>query len=162
VALVQTVSISCSEGDHILAPENLPDSSPLLIYTASVVSNSYNLDNRGGRESFMMACHLYNSVTNNKNIDSKTYLSDDSQLSTASSAAKVAFQEEIDTYFNSIEEKYATLTSQLPQKRQKIDLRNSSFTKSTSDKTTFNFTKVIFQFYKSTTSIEQPPVSPTS
>ncbi|KAF0514435.1 hypothetical protein F8M41_017594 [Gigaspora margarita] len=96
--IFQTVPISCSEGDHILAPEDLPDSSPLLIYTASVVPNSYNPDNRGGCESFMMACRLYNT--------------------------KVASQEEIDTHLNIIEEKYATLTSQLPQKRQKINLND--------------------------------------
>ncbi|RIB07273.1 hypothetical protein C2G38_2214932 [Gigaspora rosea] len=73
---------------------------------------------------FIIARHLYNSVTNNKNIDLKvivsytnkhnrytsmknnslTYLFDDFQLSTASSAAKVASQEEIDTHLNSIEE----------------------------------------------------------
>ncbi|KAF0504551.1 hypothetical protein F8M41_019497 [Gigaspora margarita] len=58
-----------------------------------------------------------------------------------------ASQEEIDTHLNSIEEKYATLTSQLPQKRQKIDLQNSSFR---------GVTKI------STTSIEQPPVPSTS
>ncbi|KAF0504550.1 hypothetical protein F8M41_019496 [Gigaspora margarita] len=75
IALVQTVPISCSKGDHILVPEDLPDSSSLLIYTASVVPNSYIPDNRGGCESFIMARRLYNSVTNNKNIDLKVIVS---------------------------------------------------------------------------------------
>ncbi|RIB19889.1 hypothetical protein C2G38_2180715 [Gigaspora rosea] len=130
VALVQIVSISCSEGDRILTPGDLPESSLLLIYTASVVPNFYIPDNRGGHESFMMACHLYNGVTNNRYIDSKVIVSYTNEHNRYTSmknnlkkqSSKVASQEEIDTYLNSIEEKYATFTSQLPQKKQKIDL----------------------------------------
>ncbi|CAG8790728.1 28275_t:CDS:2, partial [Dentiscutata erythropus] len=52
VTLVQTVLLSYSEGDYVFTPEDLPNSSPLLIYSAPVVPNSYIPDNRGGRESF--------------------------------------------------------------------------------------------------------------
>ncbi|CAG8456432.1 44421_t:CDS:2 [Gigaspora margarita] len=116
----QKVPISCSESDYILAPEDLFDSSLLLIYTASIVPNSYIPNNRGGRESFIIARHLYNGHLKLRpkrlphilasDIE-WAYLSDDSQPLTAFSAAKVVSQEEIDTHLNSIEEKYATLTS---------------------------------------------------
>ncbi|CAG8617006.1 7782_t:CDS:2 [Dentiscutata erythropus] len=63
------------KGDYVLTPEDLPSSSPLLIYTATVVPDSYIPDNQGGRESFVMARRLYNGVTNNKNVESKVIIS---------------------------------------------------------------------------------------
>ncbi|KAF0561603.1 hypothetical protein F8M41_022518 [Gigaspora margarita] len=49
------VPISSSEGDNVLASEDLPNSSFLLTYTATIVSDSYIPDNQGGRESFALA-----------------------------------------------------------------------------------------------------------
>ncbi|RIB00184.1 hypothetical protein C2G38_2235252 [Gigaspora rosea] len=54
VTLVQSVSISSSEEDYVLTPEDLSSLSPLLIYSAGIVADSYIPDNQGGRESFMM------------------------------------------------------------------------------------------------------------
>ncbi|KAF0444384.1 hypothetical protein F8M41_003489 [Gigaspora margarita] len=54
VTLVQMVPIFSSEGDYVLTPEDLPSSSSLLIYSATIVANSYIPDNQDGRESFMM------------------------------------------------------------------------------------------------------------
>ncbi|CAG8458693.1 12484_t:CDS:2, partial [Gigaspora margarita] len=69
ITLVQAVPISSSEGNNVLASEDLPNSPFLLTYTATIVSDSYIPDNQCGRESFALAKKLYNSVTNNKNIN---------------------------------------------------------------------------------------------
>ncbi|KAF0431394.1 hypothetical protein F8M41_005406 [Gigaspora margarita] len=58
-------------GDYVLTPEDLPSSSPLLIYSATVVVDSYIPDNQDGQESFMIARQLYNGVTNNRNMESR-------------------------------------------------------------------------------------------
>ncbi|RIB06973.1 hypothetical protein C2G38_2215704 [Gigaspora rosea] len=176
VTLVQTVLIFSSEEDYILTPENLLSSSPLLIYSAAVVADSYIPDNQGGRESFIMARLLYNGVTNNRNVESKvivsyknennkysamknnlkktvlsgigrlkirskkfphilasdiewTYVSNDPLSSSTKPNAKGISEIEFDEHLDGIEEKYATLTSQVPQKRQNtrqnINLRQS-------------------------------------
>ncbi|CAG8679835.1 23412_t:CDS:2 [Dentiscutata erythropus] len=163
VTLVQTVLLSYSEGDYVLTPEDLPNSSPLLIYSAPIVPNSYIPDNRGGQESFMLARSLYNEVTILSVIrylkirQSKlphliatdiewTYVPGDSSPSTPSTTTKVSSQRELDTYLESIEEKYATLTSQVPQKRQKLNIR-PSHTKPLNNKlTSLNFPEIISQF----------------
>ncbi|KAF0437172.1 hypothetical protein F8M41_004474 [Gigaspora margarita] len=177
VTLVQTVPISSSEEDYVLTPEDLLSSSPLLIYSAAVVADSYIPDNQGGRESFMMARQLYNRVTNNRNVESKvivsyknennrynamknnlkktvlsvigclkigskkfshilasdiewTYVSNEPSPSSTTTYAKGISEVEFDKDLDGIEEKYATLTSQVPQKRQNtrhnINLRKSS------------------------------------
>ncbi|RIB09298.1 hypothetical protein C2G38_2268224 [Gigaspora rosea] len=69
------VLISSSEGDYVLTPEDLLSSSPLLIYSATIVVDSYIPDNQSGRKSFMMARQLYNGVTNNRNVESKVIVS---------------------------------------------------------------------------------------
>ncbi|KAF0332775.1 hypothetical protein F8M41_021113 [Gigaspora margarita] len=73
--LVQAVPISSSKGNYILAPEDLPNSLPLLTYTTTIVSDSYIADNQDGQESFTLARWLYNRVTNNKNMDSRVIVS---------------------------------------------------------------------------------------
>ncbi|CAG8669683.1 2899_t:CDS:2 [Gigaspora margarita] len=75
VTIIQSVPISYSDDEYTLTQENLPNSSPLLLYSASIVLNSYIPNNNGGRESFMLARCLYNGVTNNKQIDSKVIIS---------------------------------------------------------------------------------------
>ncbi|RIB25434.1 hypothetical protein C2G38_2031075 [Gigaspora rosea] len=203
VTLVQTVLISSSEGDYVLTPEDLPSSSPLLIYSAAVVADSYIPDNQGGRESFVMARQLYNGVTNNRNVESKiivsyknennrynamknnlkktvlsvighlkirskkfhhifasdikwTYVSNEPSLSSTTINAKGISDVEFNEHFDGIEKKYATLTSQVLQKRQNtrhnINMQNSS-NKCLNNKTTsLNFVDVILQFQKGTSS----------
>ncbi|CAG8533736.1 3722_t:CDS:2, partial [Dentiscutata heterogama] len=175
VTLVQMVPISSSQDDYVLTPEDLPSSSPLLIYTATVVPISYIPDNQGGRESFVMARWLYNRVTNNKNVESKTvmsvierlkigskklpyilasniewtYVSSDFQPSSTTSNTRVTSEVELDVHLDSIEEKYATLTSQLPQKKPRINLHNPLDNKHLNDKTTsLNFADLILQIQK--------------
>ncbi|CAG8802750.1 25239_t:CDS:1, partial [Gigaspora margarita] len=48
VTLVQRVSVSSSEGDYVLTPKDLPNSSLLMIYSATVVVDSYIPDNQDG------------------------------------------------------------------------------------------------------------------
>ncbi|CAG8854955.1 34298_t:CDS:2, partial [Gigaspora margarita] len=182
VTIIQSVPVFYSDDEYTLTQEDLPNSSPLLLYSASVVPNSYIPNNNGGRESFILARRLYNGVTNNKQVDSKviisyvnennrynslknnlkrtvlsvvgrlklgskrlphilasdiewTYPTNDPQPSNTSTSGKTSSQGELDTELESIEEKYATLTSQFPQKRQRTNLQNSSF-KPPNDKTT--------------------------
>ncbi|CAG8821650.1 29627_t:CDS:2, partial [Gigaspora margarita] len=111
VMLVQAVPISSSEGNYILAPEDLPNSLPLLTYTTTIVSDSYIANNQDRQESFILARWLYNRVTNNKNMDSRS----------PASNTKVNSEVELDVNLDSIKEKYATMTLQIPQKRLKIN-----------------------------------------
>ncbi|KAF0557671.1 hypothetical protein F8M41_012804 [Gigaspora margarita] len=86
---------------------SFPNSSPLLTYTATIVSDSYIPDNQGGQESFALA--------------------------------------------RSIEEKYAIITSQISQKRLKINQYEPINNKYSSDKVTFyNFVDFISQIQKET------------
>ncbi|CAG8681759.1 15894_t:CDS:2 [Dentiscutata heterogama] len=174
VTIIQSVPVSYSDDEYTLTQEDLPNSSPLLLYSAPLVPNSYISDNNGGRESFMLARRLYNRVTNNKQIDSKvivlylnennrynalknnlkrtTYPTSDPQTSNTSSSRTTSSQGELDTQLENIEEKYAALTSQFPQKRQRINLQNSSF-KPQNDKTTSpNFIEVISRIQKEASS----------
>ncbi|CAG8503623.1 17202_t:CDS:2 [Dentiscutata heterogama] len=75
VTIIQSVPVSYSDDKYTLTQEDLPNSSPLLLYSAPIVPNLYIPDNNGGRESFMLARRLYNGVTNNKQIDSKVIVS---------------------------------------------------------------------------------------
>ncbi|CAG8567921.1 12804_t:CDS:2, partial [Dentiscutata heterogama] len=135
ITIIQSVPVSYSDNEYTLTQEDLPNSSLLLLYSAPVVPNSYIPDNNKGRESFMLARHLYNGVTNNKQIDSKvivSYLNEnncynalknnlkrtvlsvigcDAQASNTSSSRTTSSQGELDTQLESIEEKYAILTS---------------------------------------------------
>ncbi|RIB21946.1 hypothetical protein C2G38_2175247 [Gigaspora rosea] len=170
------VSISSFERDYVLTSEDLPSSSPLLIYSAAVIADSYIPDNQGSKESFMMARQLYNGVTNNRNVESKvivsyknknnrysamknnlkktvlsvieslkigsqkfahilasdiewTYVSNELSPSSTTTYAKGISEVKFNENLDDIEEKYATLTSQVPQKRQNtrhnINLRTS-------------------------------------
>ncbi|CAG8494098.1 3494_t:CDS:2, partial [Cetraspora pellucida] len=210
VTLIQSVPISYSDNEYTLTPENLPNSSPLLFYSAPVVTNSYIPDNKGGRESFMLARCLYNAVTNNKHVDSKvivsytnennhyntlknnlkktvlsvighlkvgskrlphilasdiewTYATNDPQPSDTSSIRKPSSQTELDTQLESIEERYATLTSQSPQKKQRIGFQNSILNKSSNDKTTsLSFIEAASQIQKKALFTESLYVESTS
>ncbi|CAG8622874.1 14680_t:CDS:2, partial [Racocetra persica] len=64
-----------------------------------------------------------------------TYAINNPQPSHASTIGKASSQEDFDTELDNIKEKYATL-SYLPQKRQRINMQNSSLNKPSSDKTT--------------------------
>ncbi|KAF0385401.1 hypothetical protein F8M41_011471 [Gigaspora margarita] len=75
VALIQTIPISFSDNEYVLTSDNLPYSSPLLLFSAPVVQGSYCPDNEGGRESFVLTRRLYNGVTNNKYVPSNIILS---------------------------------------------------------------------------------------
>ncbi|CAG8665222.1 3723_t:CDS:2, partial [Dentiscutata heterogama] len=126
--LIQSVPVSYSDDKYTLTPEDLLNSSPLLIYSAFVIPNSYIPDNKGGQKSFM----------------------------------KVSLQEDFDTELDNIKEKYATL-SHLPQKRQRINMQNSSLNKPSSDKTTsLGFAEVTSQIQKETSSTKSPPLQSTS
>ncbi|RIB30939.1 hypothetical protein C2G38_2151319 [Gigaspora rosea] len=163
------------KGNYIFTPENLPSSSPLLIYSAAVVADSYIPDNQGGRESFMIARQLYNGVTNNRNVETFkdrikkishilvsdiewTYVSNDPLPSSTTTNVKeiseVGFNEDLD----GIKEKYATLTSQVPQKRQNtrqnINLHNSNNKRSNNKNTSLNFVDIISQVQKGTSLVK--------
>ncbi|CAG8633219.1 4901_t:CDS:2, partial [Racocetra persica] len=75
VTVIQSVPVSYSNNEYTLTPDDLLNSSPLLLYFAFVVPNSYIPDNNGNRESFMLARQLYNGITNNKHVDSKIIVS---------------------------------------------------------------------------------------
>ncbi|CAG8570268.1 5602_t:CDS:2, partial [Dentiscutata heterogama] len=127
--------------DYVLTSEDLSSSSPLLIYTATMVPNSYIPDNQGGQESFVMARRLYNGVTNNKNIKSKP--------SSTTSNTRVTSEVELDIHLDSIEEK--------------INPRNLLDNKHSNDKTTsFNFADLILQIQKRTPSARTTYVEPSS
>ncbi|CAG8843676.1 32596_t:CDS:2, partial [Racocetra persica] len=81
-----------------------------------------------------------------------SYLTGNLQPSNTLSSEKTSSQGELDTQLESIEEKYIALSSQLPQKRQKLNFQNSS-SKLSNDKTTSqNFVDVISQIQKETSS----------
>ncbi|RIB20642.1 hypothetical protein C2G38_2178835 [Gigaspora rosea] len=199
------VSISSFERDYVLTSEDLPSSSPLLIYSAAVIADSYIPDNQGSKESFMMARQLYNGVTNNRNVESKvivsyknknnrysamknnlkktvlsvigclkissqkfshilasdiewTYVSNELLPSSTTTYAKGISEVEFNEDLDGIEEKYATLTSQVPQKRQNtrhnINLRNPNNKRSNNKTTSLNFVDIISQVQKGTSSVK--------
>ncbi|CAG8484395.1 10699_t:CDS:2 [Gigaspora margarita] len=71
LTLVQMVPILSPDAEYVPTPSDLPNSSPLLLYTATIVPDSYLLNTNGGIESFMLTQHLYDSITNNKQIPQK-------------------------------------------------------------------------------------------
>ena len=74
--MIQATPIpSYSTDDTESTPENLPSALPLLIYSAPVVQDIDSSKKRGERESFLLSRKLYNSVTGNKDIDSKIIVS---------------------------------------------------------------------------------------
>ncbi|KAF0457492.1 hypothetical protein F8M41_001169 [Gigaspora margarita] len=120
VSLVQTVPVSSSDNEYILTPPDLPHSSPLLLFSAPVMQGSYYPDSGSGRDSFMLSKHLYNGVTNSKQIPSNviissdiewSYLASETQYSGTLNKDKSKSWEELDNQLDSIEEKYATLSS---------------------------------------------------
>ncbi|CAG8821619.1 17889_t:CDS:2, partial [Racocetra persica] len=129
---VQSVSVSYFNDEYTLTPDDLSNLFPLLLYSASVVPNSYISNNNGNWESFILARRLYNGITDNKHVNSKIivlYINENNCYSTlknnlrktvlsvtsnASSSRKIFLQEELDTQLESIKEKYAMLTTQSP------------------------------------------------
>ncbi|RIB07425.1 hypothetical protein C2G38_2214509 [Gigaspora rosea] len=75
LGLIQTVPLSSPQRDSTCAPEDLPYTFPLLLYTAPVLTNSYKVNNAIGRQSFMLSKKLYNPVTNQKGIESNVIVS---------------------------------------------------------------------------------------
>jgi hypothetical protein len=73
--LIQTVPIFHSSDDSANVPEDLPYTSPLLIYSAPAVTNSYKSNDEVGRQSFLMSKKLYNGVTGKKNVESNVIIS---------------------------------------------------------------------------------------
>ncbi|CAG8631977.1 11972_t:CDS:1, partial [Acaulospora morrowiae] len=63
-----------SSSENKLTRENLPRASPLLVFSAPVVANSYKSD-EGLRDSLVLFRKSYNGVNNCKNIDSKVFVS---------------------------------------------------------------------------------------
>ncbi|CAG8552288.1 21978_t:CDS:1, partial [Racocetra persica] len=70
----QTVPISTSD-EIELTPSDLPHASPLLLYSAFIISDFYFSNNDLGIESLMLSKKLYNSITRNKNIESEVIIS---------------------------------------------------------------------------------------
>ncbi|CAG8601900.1 31489_t:CDS:2 [Gigaspora margarita] len=68
-------SILPPDAVYIPTPADLPSSLPLLLCSATAVQDSYLSSSNGGRESFVLAQHLYNAVTSNKNVSSKVIVS---------------------------------------------------------------------------------------
>ncbi|CAG8612817.1 13979_t:CDS:2 [Dentiscutata erythropus] len=75
LTLIQTVPISTSTDDVEITPDDLPYTSPLLLFSAPVVPNSHFSNNEFGRESLMLSKKLYNGVTGHKNIESEVIVS---------------------------------------------------------------------------------------
>ncbi|CAG8542927.1 940_t:CDS:2 [Acaulospora morrowiae] len=75
LTLTQSVPILISSSENKLTRESLPRASPLLLFSAPVVANSYQSDEKGLRDSLMLSRKLYNGVNNCKNIDSNVIVS---------------------------------------------------------------------------------------
>lgn len=74
--MIQATPIpSYSTDDTESTPEDLPSALPLLIYSAPVVQDNDSSKKTGERESFLLSRRLYNSITGNKDIDSKVIVS---------------------------------------------------------------------------------------
>ncbi|CAG8450263.1 2944_t:CDS:2 [Cetraspora pellucida] len=168
ITLIQSGSISYSDDEYTLTSENLPNSSSLLFYSASVIMNSYIPNNKEGQESFMLARHLYNAVTNNKHVDSKvvvSYMNKNNHYNALKNNLKkiVLSVIELDIQLESIKERYAMLTSQSPQKKQKIGFQNSTLNKSLNNKTTsLSFIEAILQIQKKALSTKSLYIESTS
>ncbi|RIB14042.1 hypothetical protein C2G38_2040505 [Gigaspora rosea] len=55
ISLVQAVPILSPDADYVPTPADLPNSSPLLLCSATVIPDSYLPASNGGRESFVLA-----------------------------------------------------------------------------------------------------------
>ncbi|CAG8486465.1 9227_t:CDS:2 [Acaulospora morrowiae] len=75
LTLTQSVPILISSSENKLTRESLPRASPLLLFSAPVITNSYQSDEKGLRDSFMLFRKSYNGVNNCKNIDSNVIVS---------------------------------------------------------------------------------------
>ncbi|RHZ48673.1 hypothetical protein Glove_543g104 [Diversispora epigaea] len=116
VTLIQTVSISYSSDDFTNTQEDLLYSSPLLIYSAPALTNSYKSNDEIGRHSFLISKKLYNRVTNIEwnyagNIGK-------SQSLHFSNKGKTKSHEDLDNQLNIIDEKYAKINSESLKKRK--------------------------------------------
>ncbi|CAG8692182.1 27953_t:CDS:2, partial [Gigaspora margarita] len=152
---IQTVPISFSKSNYILTPKDLLNSSTLIIYSATIIADSYIPNNQGEQESFMIVRQLYNKLPTigtwrHLKIGSKkfhhilgsdiewTYVSNNSSPSSTITSAKVISEVEFDKHLNGIKEKYTTLISQVPQQRlnkgQNVNLRNLSNNKHSNNK----------------------------
>ncbi|KAF0403930.1 hypothetical protein F8M41_009151 [Gigaspora margarita] len=87
-----------------------------------------------------------------------TYVSNEPSPSSITTYAKEISEVEFNEDLDGIEEKYATLTSQVPQKRQNtrhnINLRNSNNKRSNNKTTSLNFVDIISQVQKGTSSVK--------
>ncbi|RIB08432.1 hypothetical protein C2G38_2211649 [Gigaspora rosea] len=87
-----------------------------------------------------------------------THVSNELSASSTTINAKGISEVESDEDLNSIEEKYAMLTSQVPQKRQNtkhnINLRNSNNKRSNNKTISFNFVNIISQVQKGSSSVK--------
>ncbi|CAG8461834.1 2328_t:CDS:2 [Racocetra persica] len=142
ITVVQSVSIFHSDDKYTLTPEDLLKSSLLLLFLASVVTNSYILDNNSGQLKLSLKKLLHILASDIE----WSYLTGNLQPSNTSPSGKTSSQGELDTQLESIEEKYVALLSQLPQKRQKLNFQNSSSKLSNN--------KTIYQNFKETSSAE--------
>ncbi|RIB01583.1 hypothetical protein C2G38_2230399 [Gigaspora rosea] len=130
LGLIQTVPLSSPHRDSTYAPEDLPYSFPLLLYTAPALANLYKINDAIGRQSFMLSKKLYNSVTNQKSIESDwSYATNDPKSSNQSSIKS----KESDKQLDLIEEQYISQTS---NKRARTSIFSSS-SKSSSSKPSF-------------------------
>ncbi|KAF0488690.1 hypothetical protein F8M41_022195 [Gigaspora margarita] len=129
VTLVQTVLIFSSEEDYVLTSKN-------LLRRLKIISKKF---------SHILASDIEWTYVSSNPLSSST-------TTNAKEISKVEFDEQLD----SIEEKYATLTSQVPQKkqntRQNINLHNSNNKPSNNKTTSLNFVDIISQVQKGTSS----------
>ncbi|CAG8830816.1 23141_t:CDS:2, partial [Racocetra persica] len=152
----QTIPISTSD-DFEITPNHLLYTPPLLLFSASVISDSYFSSNELGLESLMLAKKLYNGVNSHKNVKSEiivsfanqndhydtlknnlkrtvlsNYASNEQSSDTPTKGKKKA-QNNINNYLETIEEKYAKLNSS-PSRKRKPTLLTASFSSSKAQK----------------------------
>ncbi|KAF0376088.1 hypothetical protein F8M41_012724 [Gigaspora margarita] len=176
ITIIQSIPVSYSDDEYTLTPENLTNSSSLLLYLAYVVPNFYISDNSRGQESFMLAKHLYNRVFNNKHIDSRviiSYINENNCYSTLKNNLRKTVLSVIEQLklgskrllqilaFN-IEWIYPTSDIILQMLHLQINLQNSLFNKSSNNKAIFlNIIKVISQVQKEAYSAKHSHIEST-
>ncbi|CAG8471451.1 15677_t:CDS:2 [Dentiscutata erythropus] len=164
LTLIQTVPISFFANDTLLTPKDLLYASPLLLFSAPILQNSFlSLD--GNKECFILTKRLYNGVNNHKNIETKITVSYDNsnnrydiiknnikktvmsvigQLKIGKKNTLHIIASDIKWNYASIEEKYTAMNSL--NKRQRVNLTSTSRSNSSRETvTTMNFMNTVAQ-----------------
>ncbi|CAG8717324.1 14857_t:CDS:2, partial [Racocetra persica] len=158
----QTIPISISDKIK-LTPSDLFHASPLLLYSTPVIPDFYFSNNDLGIESFILSkktlqwCHWkqkYRVRIGTKKMlhiiasDIKWNYASNEQSPETSNKEKEKAQNDINNHFDTIEEKYAKLSSSFLRKRKQSNLLTTSFSSKTqkaSPETEFNFLNTISQ-----------------